>query len=701
MTDSDNTPAINLQNFTTVDGKLDTNRLLEHLGSAPVAISFSATSFERYKAARAGVPFDPASVLPYYPEGKAGEKARRRGEEPTVSVPFEHTRDMFSVLENLNNFEAIYGAHQLPAIPLRSLTPVTVINRVADYWYHSVAHTYQPTATSDLREEIEAVVNLVLHEAHPDRQDENIPRRRALDTDTHTPLLIDTLPRVRDRNDQKEYVEICEIDDQQFNIVKSAVHAYVTLIGQHQLEPDMSAVTELYRRGLLPLSILIENKDVITAISGIIGRTEKEITEAVALVEPTHVEHRPEAIRHLLTGYDNHLEAVLHHRQKIIAEQAAQQRDNVPSTRTISQRRSASPLSNGAGATSAKVETDLRDMIERIGLVIMDSSVFSDDMRTHVLGARPFLPIPDYEVDLNPASNDDFVILMNPANVWFESCYYYASVEIKDSVVQAGLQLPGLMSAKSIKDVELEPIFDPYERTISTLAHLYNARSTDVYVESVMAFTVACDLLENGPRDERLVKIVKDLTALTGKLETLHADSLRAVRDTGLMSKELVSTDREWGKIVNNPLTSTGTQEECVLPGDADKVFGSMMFHVPICTVDEIFSNAFTGMQMGYDRESFDKRVNEIMRRDPDGKVMRFSRSIRHHYGTAGKGIVSNNGTIHFDVEDHDRLRAILAPVAERYAGLELTPQSLRSDLATVIARDPRQPSNSARVAER
>lgn len=672
-----------INDYRNPDGiTFDLERLItENAGSS---IQFTATEVERYKAARRGEPFNPASIEHHYPEGRAGEKLKRRDEEPKIIVPLDDARDMFRVLENLNTFEEHFGASQLPCVPLRSLTPVAVINRVVDSWLHSIAGTPQQIHT-DLREEIEAIVNLVLHEAHPDRQNQEMPRRRSGDSDATMPLLINGLARVRDLDDQQDFVEICEIQDREFNIIKSAVHAYATLIAQHGLDPNMDGVTELYRRGLLPLSILIESKEVLTAISGLTGRTEMEISEAIALVEPTHVEHRPEAISYLLNQYDNHIDASLRHRQELLAKQA---RDTSGRVTNIPPRKSSQPLSNTPTFTPSvqeKAESDLIDMIDRVGLIIMDSAIFSDDMRARVLGAKPFLPIPNRDVDLNPSSNEDFTILMNPANVWFETCHFNSRRTVP----------------RTIADIDAWNDEEPYERTVSTLAHLFNARATDIYVEGVIAFTVACDIIENAPRDQQFIKLVKSLSAVTAKLETLHRDSILAVVNGSVPSQDLVSTDPEWGKIVHNPHTNQQSDHVSIINGIEDQRLASMMFHVPFGIVDKVFNNSFTGMGRGYDRESFDECVASLKSRDRNGSILKLACSVRSRLGTAGRSIISGNGTITMDVGNPERLRDIFEPVANRYTGLDLSTRSFRQSLLGLMTTDPREPSRSARVAER
>lgn len=616
-------------------------------------VTIPLDAIKRYEAACRGVEFDPASIAELYPNAKA----RRQHEMPTVKMPYSQARDIFRVLENLGEDLNI---SRLPETPIVNLEPLSLVDRIFDNWTYAAIQE-QPQLDrvehEELRSELRRVLSLIIEESHPDVQDIQTPRRRKGDSPISRPLLLDVVERIRDDEDQQAYVQIAELRDVDFKIAKAAVGALATLTRQHGSSVDLSGINELYRRGLLPLSLVIENEETIEAISKLIGRKPQEICEAIAKVEETHFQLRGTHLKNLADSYHSFVEA-LHSAQEQRNSSRIAETPPKPQPRVV----------NAPARTPKeldpelieKAEDTLRHLVAKAAKLCADASRCSELFDREILQDVPDLPTTS---ELGDQVHDAKVrIEIKATNFWFKA----AQASRRAMVFKAPV---GEM-------IEAMSAIHPDDKPIRTFIYLSKARMADVFVEGVLVNTTARFLLEQPARNADFLEAVKQLENATNALEKYHANVVASLSEPAEIGKCAVNTDRFWRKLGFNPILQVDHSQEHgsiditdpnVFDGRAREI-SYMFYHLPPSLAEPLFANQYGGLVWDLTNEFFDKRRDEISSVDPNGTIMETARSWRANFGTAGHDIVTAEYPISIRITDRESFAELFKPITDGYA---------------------------------
>jgi|GEM_PF-6737832 len=605
---------------------------------------------ERYLAARAGVVFDPEKLDHLF----ENSVARRRGEFAMVRIPYEDIHDIFRVLSRIKETGDLIGADQLPPTPLKQLSPVSAVNNIVNGWTADLKVVNHPDADVAMREKLEAIANLILHEANPHHTDLTSPRRRITDFQISAPLLVHNLDRIRDTPAQQEFAEVCDASDLDFAIVKSAVGAYITLVSQHGLAPDVSGMAEMYRRGLLPLSILTKNNGVIDNICLLIGRDREELIAAVAKVEETHSAQRPALVDQLLEQYEAHLENVAKERHDRLERESQQKNRPVANTQDSKKSDLASKRKT-TRESELDVETEALVILRTSAALAEDSSWLANALFTQVL-THPEAPLPEMTGFTRAVDSLDerFQVNLQPTDVWFSASYlqgFHNNVKI----------------AQAAGSKQFLPIIG--SPTSSITCYLLAAREVDIFVEGMLAHSAVRTLLVGKDRGPEFKKAVKALGSIVTDLDRLHLNTLESLRDILQLKANLADTGRAWRKLLHNPLMQrTPDAGQTVINLDDDQIReASLLYHLPLSLTRTVFANEFVGMAWDLTDEQFAARIDERNEFDTTGRVQEVGESMRHSLSTAGIETVVRGYPLKLSIQHPEGFREFVRPVSSRY----------------------------------
>ena len=607
----------------------------------------------RYLSARAGEVFDPNGLDHLF----ENNIARRRGEFKMVRIPYEDIHDVYRVIARLHSTGDLTGADQLPTTPLKQLSPVSAVNNIVNAWSSDLRTPNHPASDPALREKLEAIANLILHEAHPDSQDLTTPRRRKTDFQISAPLLVHTLDRIRDTPDQQEFAQVCDATDLDFAITKSAVGAYITLVSQHGLTPDVSGLAEMYRRGLLPLSILTKNNGIIENICLLTGREKDELVDAIARVEETHSIQRPALVSTLLEKYEVHLEEVELERKERAEKDAARQKHS-PSRNANHVLEKNPPAQTPQREADMDMEVEAHILLRSSAAIAEDSAWVTNALVAGVLG-HPDAPLPDLTGFTRSTESLDerFQVDLEPTDVWFTSAFLQGfNNNLK--YAQASNKYPALLSMPQ----------DEFSSD-SITCYLLAAREIDVFVESMLAHSALRSLLIEKERGPEFKKAIKALGAIVSDLDRLHLNTLESLRDVLNLKSDIANTTRAWRKLLHNPLMKRVPSEgQTVINLDDEQIReASLLYHLPVPVTKAIFANEFVGMAWDLTDEQFQARIAERNSFDATGRVQEVAESIRHSLSTAGLETVVRGYPLKLQIHNPKGFSEYVRPVSKRY----------------------------------
>lgn len=263
-------------------------------------------------------PYSDGLLLPVSPEILVGYKALRDSEIFSGFTPEAHI-DNFRELAQGNSGESeieipfslardIYNVHfqkaHLPEVPLKGLEPLTVINLMVSFWGKELDPTTRRVLDERTKSALDGLANQIVDEAHPDNLDLTVPRRRRDDLEVSRDLLLLGVDRIKNRPGRQRTTIEEGIPEKNFEIAKDAVAAFVTLVSQHKLKPNVRGFLELYRRGLFPLTLMLTDMPCIMAMETLTGYSAEQLMESIAIVDVSHSLLRTESIENLLIAQE-------------------------------------------------------------------------------------------------------------------------------------------------------------------------------------------------------------------------------------------------------------------------------------------------------------------------------------------------------------------------------------------------------------
>lgn len=659
----------------------------------------SVATLARYEAAREGRVFDPSSLDALFPN----KVARRRNEFPIINVDIERARDIFLVLDQLVATGDLTGTDQLPANPLKYVLPLNIVNSLVNRWTTEIQGGNRPV-DAHLKQKLEVVASLLLYEAHPDRQELDVPRRRKFDVDIDTPLLPNTIERLRDVEEQKLFTELGEVSEFDFVIAKSAVHAFLTLARQHDTAIDIAGIPELYRRGLFPLSLLTNNDNVMDSIALIIGRKKEDIYDAISRVEETHRFHRSTSLEKVLEIYDRRVTQIeleriekatleTERREEIAREiqadfdrelhmlfaqeciteleaQADQVRERTHSSLANGSQFSRVVGSKNISAALAPAEEILNadnlvdEILHTTTAVILDTSEFARLM-THALDyglvtdKSSFLPIvktprtEQGEMEHTP-------LALTPANLWYIGVVVNL-VPAPEFEAKVFLGPQGLMRAA----IQTEA-----DRKIGSIYAFINARTTDIFSEAALVHMITRDVMANDDRSQNYVEAIETLHAIAVQLDAGHMNTICAVRDISLFAGGICDTSEKWKKLSQNPLIQKPVDPHHEMLGiPEDELMAiAMYYHLPPEMTGMIVTGQVNGLNLHLTKRDVQRHQAEVKANDTTGKMLKIARNVRRSFGTGGERLRNRADSIEMGPLNKLEVAHDLRTVAARYS---------------------------------
>lgn len=653
-------------------------------------------TLERYRTlTRTGRQFDPDSVESFYPNATA----RRRRKIKTARITIEQARDVYQVLGRLLVNGDPVRSDQLPPRAISSLHPHSVVNKVVDAWMNDLGFQKDFTgrwvdSSAVLAEPmLIKIANRLLSEAHPDRQELTTQRRRKDDVPISTPLFIHTIPRIRDDETQIENVQILEVTNRQFHIAKSAVGAYIELVGQHGLSPSVEGFAEMFRRGLFPFSVFSNDHEVLNAMHVLTGRTWDEIKEAIQIVDESHRDKRAENLVTLINGYEKFLDDLAIHQREEAArikreqkEKAAQERAAREAAKIAAAEKAASEAAERASAKSAPVspepkvkkqrnrpnpslvaaidnaEKELERLLMANLSLMHHLSVFAGDM-TRAKNVRTgkksksYLPSVIGEVDPDhPDAPPHVAVVLSPTNLWFETMYdQFSPYTDRRKNDPFGLKSP----------ISAEP--DKTRIIVEGFCGMIDARSVDVFNDAIAAHMLANVALRSPVRDYEFVSLAKDLDKLLAIDDAAYVNTIQSIRDPSLLEKGIADTSKIWQRIFSYKFIQREPEPDDVTfdMTNSQIVRAAMVFQLDLQLAARGFGGQIEGFRWGLSADEYDGIETYLTTNDPSGSVLKYARNTRAAYGTGGKLIAADRDPTEINLSRYAEIVKTLRPVAQ------------------------------------
>ncbi|MFN8015829.1 MAG: hypothetical protein U0R17_04390 [Acidimicrobiia bacterium] len=613
-------------------------------------VEVTLDALARYQAAMAGIVISQREIDALYPNSKA----KRQKNMPSVQMTYSQSKDIWTVLETLGEEP---GTNQLPSSPIRYLSPLIITEKIADHWTTTLQASRQdPSLTGiyslELHDELKGLLTHLFDECRADAQDVNVPRRRKTDKQLDEAKMIDEISPIRNIEDQKVFAEVVGISDLDFKITKACVGALTTLISQHSQSIDLSGIREMYKRGLLPLSIIIENDEVLNAISKIVGRTKEQICESVSRVEESHIETRAQSIETLLDSYEAFIDAT----HKPVVKEAPAARPTKPAFKP----------SNTAHARTGPSEEEIKDAerriekaIERCAKLTVDATMTSELIDRHLFGTDPDLPTVDSIAGQSDPNH--LRVTISTTNFWF-----------KTAQVSRQAMVPITPAGQALKALEAIPVDN---RALHVFSYLMKARLADTFVEGVIANSTGRYLLDQHVRDKDFIAAAKHLEALAESLGVYHLNTIETLSDHTKMKRSHVDTEKQWRKLIHNPILQVDRSGEfgCIDLSDTsrfeagtfDRTF--LLYHLPAPLTRPLFENTFGGIAWDLSHDQFERKLGEIDAADTTGRVIEKALSWKAQYGTSSSRISNREVPLELDFKDVEKLRELFKPISQRY----------------------------------
>ncbi len=592
---------------------------------------------ERYNAARAGIVFDEASLLDLYGSTIHSKKvAKNRNEFTKEKRSYEEARDIYNVLARIVATGDLTGSDQLPPQPLKQIAPLTVVNNIVSSWITQLHATNGVEIGNDQKVQLEAIISLALSESK----------------------MLDSIETMKEHPDQIDYVKICNVSALDFAIAKSAVGAYITLVKQHGLGPDVSGLAELYRRGLFPLSMLMLNDGVIERMCLLTGREKEELCKAIVDVEETHAMHRAESICTLIDNYEAYTQQL--ERQR--AERIEREERESLAAQSLRTRVVREPKINSHKTGQRTDEMDRIDeakaLIHSSAILVEDAAWFVNTFTTDVLGhEHPLLP--DMKGFASVSNIEEpFRADTDSTNIWFVAGVF--------ENFECTLPQRNFPHSHRVSPIQEEMRNVP---GVNVRSYVLIARAIDVYTEAVIANSTMRSLLTGDERGPNFAKAVKSLGTIVRDLDALHANSIEALRDPRALRTGVADTHRAWRKLVYNPIMDREPEpgQTVVHLEDVEVRYASMLFHLPTPITKALFANRFVGLEWDLTDLQFGKRLKDLHEHDPFEKSIRIGESMRYTLSTAGIDTVEVPYKFTNTVSNSESYVQYVRPVSERY----------------------------------